>query len=853
MSAIAQADGDDDEAEAVNEAEGLESASTATTTMMMMMIDEPPSPHRIDMQFFNPSIHDTSHGRASSSSGDGTVAAEHGQSQRSMDWDAAEGRVKPGHHALGLTQAEFFRFTATGTRHETIAQTLAQIKTFIRQRDEHARQQAAQSARTTLSSSSSLSLPSASASHQAPPSRPVTNFPSDIPMVVPLLTALPAAPSAQLTSKLAFAPSRRSALTQDRLGRYARLCDRRVQIASYRPPPPPPPAAAAAATAASSSGAPLAASSAAPQQQPPAPLTQLEVKELLELTTAITAEQAEFRSEFRAWALHHFLGRYWHVPTEVLGLVDRVLSLQRAALVSQTPPFMLRHSISSLRTVALPSDRLPSHLAHLLQVGPKPVEISFQHKLPQIPLDQPYHTLKAPQEAAAAAPVPIWQKSSLPQMSADANVAALAQDKSFQVAVSAGTFAMLAANVRGRFDSDWDIPFTLSNVTKPDGLVERLLVFDKPLIPHRLTPRAKSTKFYSWAFRSQLITPAKQASTSETHESEASTDGPVSYDLWQIGRVKVLVRSRTDTCVQSSQGQLVPIYLKAKPELLWHVGKEEFSQSAIAKLWTSAYLRRGARLGIGSVDVVSHTVVDVEMRDGPSMLRETLAMEFQPVVALKFFEKLVDEVLQLPFEGAGLVRYLAKSENVTFHSFIAPESNAAGLTAAPSGAENLHEQNASSGATDLSCIDFRFVPRLEFATDIAFLYPIRSAPAAASGPSARSGKASTTEAAASKHTKKRRPSQGEDGASQAEGAAAAAVADQDNAELQLQQHSKKRSGKPNHHKQQQQQHEKQQHHHSGNAHHRPHQPHQPRSKEPHRQNPNNHQGTHARKGNDDGQ
>ena len=145
----------------------------------------------------------------------------------------------------------------------------------------------------------------------------------------------------------------------------------------------------------------------------------------------------------------------------------------------------------------------------------------------------------------------------MPVLSEDPRIASLVVEHNIDVVISSSTLVALTDNHEPHFTEGWEIP-VLVKTFESQGKKQKTMILDKPLLKKKATPRESNTYFYEKAFQTHgLKHPSEVKGILFSPAEEGLDEDNVTYNVWQFGYLKVLIRCKIHGMLPDPKSELV--------------------------------------------------------------------------------------------------------------------------------------------------------------------------------------------------------------------------------------------------------------------------------------------------------
>ncbi|KAK7109022.1 little elongation complex subunit 2-like isoform X2 [Littorina saxatilis] len=137
-----------------------------------------------------------------------------------------------------------------------------------------------------------------------------------------------------------------------------------------------------------------------------------------------------------------------------------------------------------------------------------------------------------------------------------------------------------------------------------------------------------------------------QAEDPSQYRQPECTGDHVSYHLWNLSGVSVMVRSNNHAFIRDMRQQQKVVYVRAKAERQVHYGLEQITLSECIRAWLGCYLRPNSYLLRARVNMQTQEVVHIEELQLDQILQPSL--NFSPPYAFAVLQNIFSKLMELP-------------------------------------------------------------------------------------------------------------------------------------------------------------------------------------------------------------
>ncbi|XP_072030820.1 uncharacterized protein [Amphiura filiformis] len=151
-------------------------------------------------------------------------------------------------------------------------------------------------------------------------------------------------------------------------------------------------------------------------------------------------------------------------------------------------------------------------------------------------------------------------------------------------------------------------------------------------------------------------------------------DGNVSYNLWRLGKMNVLIRTRDDGVVSQggeSYHQRFPVTVIPKIEHQTHFGYEQSGVSELCQIWSNLFIRPGSKVIRGRINAMTSQLMKLEWLDLNSQLWAQCPLN--PARSMKMVHAIFDKLQGLP-QGKYLLSHSSGDTHASVHLALEPGS-----------------------------------------------------------------------------------------------------------------------------------------------------------------------------------
>ncbi|TMW55038.1 hypothetical protein Poli38472_013800 [Pythium oligandrum] len=312
-------------------------------------------------------------------------------------------------------------------------------------------------------------------------------------------------------------------------------------------------------------------------------LTSEEAAEFARLNRMVQEEQAIFCDHFEKLALKESRQEYVYLPSSAAEWHEQMMQTCRNTVSYLYPRYFQTHMSVSLDPSGGAASTGSTRLVHIQEVETHGHGLIIDNsKL----VDGVVIDMSVFDEL---------QRMKWNAISADLMAEKLMEKYDCDVAISSSTLLKLFDT---SLETQWLIPVK-SRACVTRGKAKKQLYFDCPLPSHAMTAREK----ISCAFRDAAVH-ALQETAGNSEVPLREHQGCVSYRIWQIGDVKMLVRTTTNAFIRQADSpeKTTPVSLFIKPDAQPLGLKERLSRSERRRYWLHSWIRGGSTILIGHLD-----------------------------------------------------------------------------------------------------------------------------------------------------------------------------------------------------------------------------------------------------------
>eukprot|EP01080_Neovahlkampfia_damariscottae_P012556 gene12556-6376_t len=368
------------------------------------------------------------------------------------------------------------------------------------------------------------------------------------------------------------------------------------------------------------------------------------------LRNFVLKEQTEFKRKEYNEALQK-KDEFNFIHPKVLNQIEQIFEFKKKRILC-LPNYYKTNQVLNIKKIKLEkNDPILSNPEIIIQLGKvNTLEKSIFKKNLKFPIQNEVYQLNNDDLLKNE-----WIKRSMPELSSDP----VAEDisKQFQIPfiISSSSFCSIID-----ISKEFCIPIKIKLI---DG--RKTIFFDKPILKKKYTIKEKNQNFYNLSFKNIGINMSKESpvvdfnknnSNSQKFEDFISKIENYTYTCWNLGKFKLLIRTKLDAVVpdELKPSKFSYVGIKTKPEYFPQKGEEEFTWSELARNWAYTYIRHDTQLYISRISPQNNELISIETKNVENLI-------FRPEQSIKLFYTILEKLNDLPI-GQYLVSHLTDSD-----------------------------------------------------------------------------------------------------------------------------------------------------------------------------------------------